>query len=293
MFSEAFGYIKRFLIINVFIIGALAYLSFATNSIALTAFAIDKTLDLMSNLISIYGVGKARKPPDLDHHYGHEKFEVLSRFVLSILLIISVLQIFSSSLHRLLFERVYLRVEQIYLYSLIGVASANFLLFLIAKLGVAKTGVKTLEAESYNYLQDTLTTAIILLGIYISATGIWYLDPILGIVISFLILRIGWRIFRESYLILSDAAPIKRDEIKKIVEGFEEVKKCRDIAVRSDGFNLYLELTIEVDPNLTILEAHDLTDEIERAIKRAFRGNQFRRITIHVEPVKEISSAGD
>ncbi|MGQ4892464.1 MAG: cation diffusion facilitator family transporter [Candidatus Njordarchaeia archaeon] len=284
MYQEAFSYIKKIFTINILFILVLYYVSFTTNSIAILAFTIDKTLDTISNIVSIIGVGKAVKSADTDHQYGHAKYEVISRFILSLLLFFSVIQIEINAINRLIKRSITPEINSDIIAVMILVDLGIFLIFLYTRRSGKKTGVKTLIAESYNYLFDVASLSIVITGVYFSTLGYPFLDPILAIIISLIILKLGWEIFKESVGILTDKAVVDAETIKKLVESFPGVIDCHNIASRSDGYHSYLEFHMVVNSNMTVEEAHSIADAIEEAIKRKFKEYNFKQITIHIEP---------
>ena len=284
MYKNAFKYIRNIMIINVITIVFMFMASYLTNSIALLAFAIDKSLDTLSNIISMVGIGIAARTADTDHQYGHAKFEVISRFILSLILFLSVIQIIANAVNRLFFKRIVPTMDPLSFQISIAVMILLVSIFFYARRGGRITGVKTLTAESYNYLTDIFSLTIVISGVYLSSFGLYYIDPIIAIVISFLILKLGWEIFEESIGVLTDKAVLDIESIKKFVESYPKVINCHGIATRTDGYHSYLEFHMVVDSKITVEDAHNLAHEIEEAIKNKFKEYNFKQVTIHIEP---------
>ncbi len=286
MYREALSTIKVLLAINILSILVVFYIGFQLDSIALIAFATDKTLDSVSNLVSFIGIYYASQKPDYDHLYGHTKFEVLARFILSIILFLSVFQIIINAIKRIIYgpPSILIQITEIAVLSIINIVI--LLEGLYARHMGKKTGVKTLSLESYNYFNDTVSLLVITSGLILSRYNLSIIDPILAIFFAGLIIKLGWEIFKESVDILTDKAIIPPNEIKNIALSVEGALDCYDITTRTDGVGIFLECTVAVDPNLNVEQAHKVTEKLEEKIKEKYKNYLFKKITIHIEPAK-------
>ena len=286
MYREALYTIRNLFVFNLFLIVAVFYIGFELNSIALIAFATDKALDSASNLISFVGIYFASQKPDYDHLYGHSKFEVLGRFVVSLVLFLSIFQIILNSVNRLISGTFEIELSTS---ELIILASIDILLLLegyYSKIRGKKTNIRILELEAYNYFNDTLAMIIIIVGLFLSKFGLYFIDPLLALGFAALILKLGWEIFRESVDILTDKAIIPPDKIRELALGTEGVIDCYEITTRTDGVGVFLECSIAVEPDLKVSDAHKIADIIENKIKTTFTQHVFKKITIHIEPAE-------
>ncbi len=286
MYRDALSTIKVLLTINIFSILTVFYLGFQLNSIALIAFATDKALDSVSNFVSFVGIYYASQKPDYDHLYGHTKFEVLARFILSIILFLSVFQIIINAVKRIIYGPPEILIHLTGVAALLVINAVIFIEGLYARYMGKKTGVKTLSLESYNYFNDTVSLIIIISGLILSRYNLSIIDPVLAIIFAGLIIRLGWEIFKESVDILTDKAIIPPSEIRNVALSVKEVLDCYDITTRTDGVGIFLECTIAVDPYLSIEQAHKITEKLEEKIKDKYKNHLFRKITIHMEPAK-------
>ncbi len=285
-YREAYRIILKVAVINIILGVILLLTGFNIDSIALIAFSADKLLDSVNNVLSIIAIYMASKRADKEHQYGHGKFEVLARFFLSMILFISMFQILVNSIMRLFNPK---RILPLQIYELAILLSALAVIIstsvYMSRRGT-KTGVKTLTAESYNYLGDTFSMIAVIAGMYLSSIGLYLIDPLIAILIAGMILRLGWKIFKESIDILTDRAVIEPIFIEGIAKKHKQVREVDEITSRSDGVGIFIEFTLRLDPNLSLEEAHDLAHIIEREIKKKLGKGKVRRITIHIEPYK-------
>jgi len=133
---------------------------------------------------------------------------------------------------------------------------------------------------------DILTSAGVFVGMLVFViTKINWIDPILAMLVSLFIFKVGFSIFFEMSKELMDSSEEMGEiyqEIVKTLHQFQEVKNPHKIRVRKAGFVYFLELHLEVKPNMTVFDAHTLTEEIEKAIYNSISG--MKEIIIHIEP---------
>jgi len=272
--------------VNVIILLTKISLSIVTGSLVIFAYIMDSTLDILNDAIAVFAVKRAATPPDLDHPYGHGKYEALARVTISLMLGITIVGIVLESIDRFLIGAYEIRISQIVLNVLIVLLCAYVLISLIELYYAKRTGVSVLEASAWHYITDPMTTIIVLIALYMVSIGLWYLDIIGSLIICAMIGYGAYKIFREASEVLLDRAIIHPTELRRIViEKFRpNVIDCHAIRSRTDGFGVYLDCHIVVKPGMTVEEAHELAHEVEDFIREYYRDKKFHGITIHIEP---------
>jgi len=285
-FQKAIKIIFIILLANIFIGVLKLYMFLITGSLAILAYLIDTFIDIMNDSIAFVALNKAMKPADIDHPYGHGKYEALSRLIISILVFITVFEIVSQSIERLIFSRTFIFINWNVLQLFLILILYYVLISGVELYSYKKTGIKLLEASLWHYVTDPLTTIIVFISLFLVSMGLYYLDIIASYLICVIILYAAYKIFRESALILVDQAVLDHEEIReKILSRFYPlIKDCHAIKTRSDGFGIYLDCHIIIDPNLTVEKAHELAHQVERYIKEIYQNKVFRGLTIHIEP---------
>lgn len=160
---------KRVLIniisVNIIIIIVKTYLFLITGALILMAFLADSVLDILNDVISIFAVHRASKPPDMDHPYGHGKYEALARVAVSIALFFTIFEIVSESLNRILTGSSKLVVSQLVLY-LIGILALVYVVISVSELIMAKrTEINILKASAWHYITDPITSMFVLVSL--------------------------------------------------------------------------------------------------------------------------------
>lgn len=272
--------------VNIIIIIVKTYLFLITGALILMAFLADSILDILNDVISIFAVHRASKPPDMDHPYGHGKYEALARIMISIALFFTAFEIVSESLNRILTGSSKLVISQLVLY-LIGILALVYVVISVSELIAAKrTEVNILKASAWHYITDPITSIFVLVSLWLVSIGYWLFDIIGASIICVLIGFSALGIFKEASTILLDQAVIDSKRIRDAIlaKFYPKVVDCHDIRTRTDGFGIYLECHILVKDDLTVKEAHDIAHKVEDFIRKRFREKLFHGITIHIEP---------
>ncbi len=109
--SKAKKVVLLILLSNLFILSLKIYLFLMTLSLVVLAYLTDTFIDIMNDSIAFIGLRKAMVPADKDHPYGHGKYEALSRLIISIFVFVSVIEISSQSIERLIIGKGFIFVD--------------------------------------------------------------------------------------------------------------------------------------------------------------------------------------
>jgi cation diffusion facilitator family transporter len=117
-------------------------------------------------------------------------------------------------------------------------------------------------------------------GIVVSGIGLERMDPIVGLGVAALI---GWRAFsivRGAADVLTDAGMVDPDEITRVACSVPGVVGCHAVRSRGAGGRLQVDLHIGVDPGLTVREAHDIAEQVEKAVEENI--SAVEEVLVHV-----------
>ncbi len=258
---------------------------FFTGSLAIIADALHSAVDLIATGFSYIAVKISSKPADENHNFGHGKIENLSALFESALLFLTCIWISWEAIERLLTQQTHF-VVSIYSYIVVIVAivvdiNRSTALYKAAK----KYRSQALEADAYHFFTDILTSSVVLLGLILSNFGIYAADSIGALVIVVVILFLSYRLARKAVDQLIDKAPSRAKVIVEDVVGkFPEIKEVHNIKIRMSGADIFVNLNIHLDPNLTLEEAHRISDLVEEEISKNLKGSI---VHIHQEPSTE------
>lgn len=271
-------------IMNFFLALIKIFVGLAIGSIAMIADAIDNSLDLITSILVFIGLFWSSKPADDDHQYGHEKGEVFSVLLISMLLIFSGIFIIIESFNR------YLR-NDFPIFSFIGIFASilsiggKYILFRVLLKISKKISSPGVKADAYNYRIDIITSFGVLIAISFSYFNFYIIDPIVAIIISFLIFKTAWNILRESVMVILDEAPSGLEErVFNLVNSVPSVLDIHNIRIRHLGSKIIADCHVRVNSNLSIEKAHKIMNEVEQTV---YKNTDISEILIHVEPENE------
>lgn len=269
---------------NSLLVGIKLAVGILMGSVSVLSEAIHSGIDLFASVIACYAVGKAGKPADERHPYGHGKWENASGVVEAVLILLAALYIIYEAVIRLKHGAT---VEHLGLGTAVMALSAavnwfvSRYLFRVAE----KTDSIALEADAWHLRADVYTSAGVLVGLaLIALTGLTMLDSIAAIAVAMLIIKSSIDLTRNAVADLFDVRLPRNDEekIKRVLSAFQE--ECVDfhrLRTRKSGSVRFIDLHLVVPRHWTIEEAHQVSDRIEEEIRRALANTQ---VIIHIDP---------
>jgi len=261
---------------------AIAYL--LTGSVGLLSDALESLVNLVGAVMAITMLTIAARPPDEDHHYGHDKAEYFSSGAEGALILIAALSIAVTAVQRLMAPK---PIEQVGLGLAVSV-SASLINFAVARilLRVGKTENSiTLEANAHHLMTDVWTSAGVLTAVgAVSLTGWNILDPVIAIAVAANILWAGFRLVKESVAGLMDTALSSEDQatIQAVLERFRaEGIAYHELYTRKAASRRFVSVHILVPPTWTVEQGHQALSRIEEKICEAL---QHATVLTHLEP---------
>ena len=272
---------------------ALKYLAWhLTGSVALLSDAIESIVNVATAVAALIAIRFAAQPADANHPYGHHKAEYISAVIEGALIIVAAIAIFHEAYGALRAPRITdapwngLAVN--------GVATAiNAVWCYVLITQGRKRKSPALLADGRHLLTDVVSSVGVFAGVALAAlTGYVILDPILAALVGINVLWAGWRVMKESVGGLLDEA-IPDGELARIrtiiAANADGAIEAHDLRTRHAGRMTFVDFHLVVKGTMTVTEAHDICDRLERAIKAEM---QDALISIHVEPDDKAKHAG-
>ena len=251
------------------------------HSSSLVADGYNNLSDIISNIALLIGIRMARQPADRDHRFGHWKIEDLASLVTSIIMFYVGFDVLRDTVQKIL-SRETTVIDP--LGAIVGVASAfvMFAVYLYNRSLAKKAQSKALNAAAKDNLSDVVTSLGTSVAIGASALHYQIVDQLAAIIITFFILKTAYDIFIESSFSLSDGFDESLlDKYKAAILELPKVSRVKSQRGRTYGSNIYLDVVIEMNPDLSVYESHAITEEVERLLKEKFG---VFDIDVHVEP---------
>ena len=255
------------------------------NSYALIADAVESLADVFSSVIVWRGVVVAATPADEDHPYGHGKAEPLAAAVVASVLLIAALGIAIQAIREIFTPHA-------------GPAPftlAILLVTILVKEGLFRFAIRegvqiessVVRTDAWHHRSDAITSLTAAIGISIALVGgraFASADSIAAVVGAAIIAWNGWRLLRPALDELMDTAPSKSfstqiQEIAGDVVGVNAVEKC---IVRKMGFHYFVDMHVEVDPQMTVQRAHQIAHQVKDEIRQKLPA--VHDVLVHIEP---------
>lgn len=256
--------------------------SFYAHSEALRADGLNNFTDLISSITVLIGLQISRKPSDQEHHYGHWKSENIASLVTSLIMVMVGLQVCINALINIFQNETPMPDPWAGLAGLVSAGIMGLVYEFNRKLA-RKVHSTALLAAAKDNLSDVWTSLGTAVAVVAAALKIPWLDNGAAFVIGGLILRTAWDIFRDSSFSLSDGFDEKKlVQYQQAVAQIPFVRGVKKIRGRSYGDNIFLEVVVLMDPDLTVRRSHVVTEQIEHLLKNKYH---IFDVNVHVEPV--------
>lgn len=263
-----------------------------SGAISVVANGVQSALDLVSALTAWFAVSQASKPPDESHRYGHGKIDSLLGSVQALLIWVAAGFIAAEAIQKFLkgttVDYPLAAMVMMGITVAVDVGVARYL-FHIAR----KHGSIALEADAWHLQADALSAISVFVGLVVlNLTGWHFMDPLLAIFISALIVKAGFGILKQAIDHLLDTALPEEEEalIDKVLNSHaHKFINAHRIRTRQSGKHRYVDLHLVVRDDMTVEEAHRLCDEIENDIRKALPNTD---VTIHVESASSFKETG-
>ena len=271
---------------NLFLFIIKTLIGFISNSSAMLADAFNSGGDILSSVITFIGNKIASKPSDDDHNLGHGKAEYIYSMIISIVMIVVSFNMLKTSIISLFVESKYNFSIWLIIVCLITIF-IKFLLYMYTSKIAKEQNNLLIRANSNDHRNDCLITTLTLIASILSYKEIYYLDGIIGTIISIWIIISYMKIFLESYDVLMDKSISNdtKDIVYEIINSHKEIKKIQHFVSTPVGYKYQISFTIFVDGNMSTYESHEIADKLEKEINS--KVEDVYLIVIHVNPYEE------
>jgi cation diffusion facilitator family transporter len=253
------------------------------NSISITADGVNNLSDAGSSIITFIGFKMSGKPADKDHPFGHARIEYLTGLVVGAIIVLLGIELVKSS-----FGKIINPEATMFSWAMVFVLSLSILIklwlsFFNLKLA-DKISSATMRATAMDSRNDVISTAAVLVSIFISKYTGFEIDGYMGVLVALFIIYSGFSILKDILNPLLGEMPDDDfiEKIEKKILSYEGIENIHDLVVHNYGPNKYFATVhAEVDAREDILKSHDMIDNIERDFAKELDIN----LVIHLDPV--------
>ena len=270
---------------NIFLLIIKAIIGYITNSQSMIADAFNSAGDIFSSCMTFIGNKISSKEADEDHHLGHGKAEYIYSLLISITMIILSITVIKNAIFTLI-NKEYLDFSIWLIIICIITIITKFSLFIYTNILYKKHNNILIKANSIDHRNDCFITLTTLISVILSSMGFYFVDAIVGILISLWIFYTAIKLFMESYDVLMDKAMSEetKEKVLKIIDKHEEVIKIQHFNATPVGYRYQISFTIYVDGNMSTFDSHAIANSLEREIEKEIP--EIYLTVIHVNPTE-------
>lgn len=253
-----------------------------SGSTALLADALDSFSDILLSLFVLLGMKAAKKPPDEEHHYGHFDIEPVVGFMASLVLIFMGLEMARHSYFQMGHSSTIPTPV-----ALLAVVISMIIkgVMVIYTLRVAREiNSAALKSMAQNYKGDIFTSVVVFVGIAGAISGYRILDPLTGIIVSIIVIKMGIGVGYENIRQLMGTLPNPKlvKDIQKSAMRAEGTIGVHNIKVHTMGAYMTVDLHACVDENMALKDAHRIAHKVQKNISEDIP--EVYWVLVHIEP---------
>ena len=254
-----------------------------TDSVSLLSSLLDSVLDAAASILNMMAVRQAFVPADREHRFGHGKAEPLAGLGQAAFIGGSAVFLFIEAVHHLAQPG---EISNSAIGIAVMAAAIAVTLGLVAyqRYVIRHTGSLVVSADELHYRSDIILNASVIASLLISTlTGWRYADPLFGMAIGLWIIFGAWLVAQKALVQLMDheLPDSERARIRAIAQAHPQVTAVHDLRTRAAGPTAFIQVHIEMDGDMTLAEAHRVSDEVEAALLQAFPHTE---VIIHQDP---------
>jgi cation diffusion facilitator family transporter len=256
----------------------------AGHSHALVADGIHSLSDLATDALVWIAGHQASRAPDLEHPYGHGRYETVATLALALLLLLVALGIGWDATRRLFVPEELVTPAWITLYAALASIVAKEWLYWYTLAYAKRVRSDMLRANAWHHRSDAISSIVVLVGIGGTLAGLPYLDAVAAVVVAVMIARIAWELGLDAARELVDTG-LDAERLAAVREAILQVGGVRDLHMlrtRSLGGGVSTDVHVLVDPYISVSEGHLITVKVEQELKRRF--DEIEDVIVHIDP---------
>ena len=255
-----------------------------TSSVSMLGSLADSLIDFLASVFVFIAITYSFLPADEKHRFGYGKSEGLAAFIQSLLIGISGIYVFIEAIKRLL-NPSQINQPNVAIWTILVSIVLTIALIMYQRYVVKKSHSMAIESDQYHYLTDTYINLSVLFSVVITGwTRFIFIDAVVGLLISGMVLYTAFILLKKSFKILLDQEiqSSHRDQIRNIALKHPQVLGFHDLRTRDTGQKYIIQFHLELDPNMSLLESHKITDEVTGNILDVYPNTE---LIIHTDPL--------
>lgn len=270
------------LVLNLAVALAKGVFGWLTGSIAISADAIHSLVDAGSNVIGLVTLRIAAAPPDLEHPYGHRKFEIVAAAAIGVAVGIAAVRFAWDAIEALVYGRPPLETVGLGFVVIVGTWVINVFVALYEARRGRALGSEFLLADASHTASDVVVTGAVFASYLAAHFGVAWADPIGALFVVFIVARVAWQLLGRNLSILVDQAVVDPERVAAVVVAIPGVEGCHRVRSRGSERAAHVDLHIQIDGEVSLRRAHTLAHRVEDALREQMP--EIIDVTVHMEP---------
>ena len=272
-------------VMNIFLSLIKLLAGFIGHSTSMISDGVHSLSDVISSIGVFIGLRISQKPADIDHPYGHEKFEAVLSKILAFILFLTGLSIGYSAIETIVSSSYIIPKMMTIWAALLSIGVKEWMYHYTIR-QAKKIESTALAADAWHHRSDSLSSIGALIGIIGARLGFPILDPLAALVITLIILKVAIEIFVEAtnQVIDKAASPELVNEIIQQIQSVNGVLAIDSLKTRVHSNRSYVDLEISVEATLSLIEAHTIAEAVHYQLEQNI--HKIKHCTVHVNPLK-------
>jgi cation diffusion facilitator family transporter len=279
--AEVTRVLARVLAANLAVAIAKLTFGYLTATVSIISDGFHSLTDAAANVVALVGLRASGKPPDVDHPYGHRKFETLTAAGIVALLVLVIVEVVRTSL-QYLGGATTPRVTGVSFAVMLATLAVNLGVVAYERRAAARLTSELLFADAMHTRSDVLTSLGVLASLVGVRLGYPILDPLSGLAVALVIGHTGFQIGRQASHILADRIVMAEEDVRTVVMSVPGVLGCHRIRTRGTADHVFLDLHVWVRGDSRLDEAHRLSHVVKDRLMKRYP--QIVDAIIHIEP---------
>lgn len=251
------------------------------DSQALRADGLNNLTDIIASVAVLVGLRISQRPPDDDHQYGHLRAETIASLIAAFVMIYVGIEVLMTAI-KSMFATTHSSPDVLTIWVSLFSAVVMYAVYRYNLQLAEKIKSTAVKAAAYDNRSDALVSIATAIGIVAAIAGLPIIDTVTALLVGIIILKTAYVILKEAIHLLTDGFDNDiLERVKHEAALIPQVREVREVRGRQHGSLMLLDVTVAVNPNLSVRRSHEITEEIENYIKQIDAGAVA---FVHIEP---------
>jgi len=271
------------MVVNIILAVIKIVIGFFAASLALVADGVHSLSDLATDVAVLLGLRLGSKAPDQSHPYGHGRAETFSAALIALILIlVGGVMVYYATM-AIARDEITTPKIGVLIAAIVSIAAKEWLYKATKKIAVQSHST-ALYANAWHHRSDALSSVAVAIGFILLEFGFGHGDQVAAIAVGLMIVWVGIKVIGDSLRELTESAVDSDtvEHIKNIINDNSSIRQWHKLRTRKVGREVFLDFHILVDPDLSIADAHQISEDLEETLDEQI--NRPVNITVHIEP---------